>query len=244
VEWVAADLARQSEVRFLADHLRSVISEDESVTVIHNAAYVGSWYEITCDGVEKQFAVNYLSGYLLFRLLLPSVTRSREGRLITVTSGSHRQGRMHWKDVNLRNRYGTLRAYSQSKLANVLLTSRLRELLINEPNVAVIAADPGLVNTGLGEKATTGLARAVWSRRRSHGVAPEEAAQAIVWLATADLVRLREACYWRDQRPVVPSRRARSVTDAARLWELSERMTFAEKGHVQSGRWTETPVPA
>lgn len=99
------------------------------------------------DGLELQFALNYLAGYLLTRLLLPAMTTPGSGgaRVIMVSSGSHYRGRIHWADLNLRRAYNGTAAYEQSKLTAVLFTRELARRLEPDSALDVYAADPGLV---------------------------------------------------------------------------------------------------
>jgi NAD(P)-dependent dehydrogenase (short-subunit alcohol dehydrogenase family) len=123
-----------------------------------------------------------------------------------------------------------LRAYAQSKLANVLCTMRLRRELAPLPTVAAVAVDPGLVDTGLGQKATSGMARWIWKLRRGSGRPAAEAAASIVSLLALPVDALRTAPYWYDGAPLEPAKRAYSTTDATLLWELSNRLCGTGEG--------------
>ena len=63
------------------------------------------------DGNEMQFAVNWLSGFVLTGLLMPLLRAAGAARVVTVSSGSHFSGRMRWDDIQLRKRYSGLSAY-------------------------------------------------------------------------------------------------------------------------------------
>jgi NAD(P)-dependent dehydrogenase (short-subunit alcohol dehydrogenase family) len=131
---------------------------------------------------------------------------------------------MRWPDVMMRRNYSCLAAYKQSKLANVLFTSEFNRRLADTA-VRAYAADPGLVNTEIGLKGTSGIEQFVWERRRRGGASPAEGAETLVYLAANAPVDGRPASYWRDCRPARPSRYARRQGEAARLWALSERLT-------------------
>ena len=130
---------------------------------------------------------------------------------------------MHWSDVMYRRHYNCLAAYKQSKLANVLFTSELNRRLAGKL-VRGYAADPGLVNTEIGLKGTSGIEEYVWERRRRGGASPAEGAETMVFLAADALADGRPAIYWKDCRPARPSRYAQSGEQATRLWALSERL--------------------
>jgi NAD(P)-dependent dehydrogenase (short-subunit alcohol dehydrogenase family) len=123
-----------------------------------------------------------------------------------------------------RRHYNCLLAYKQSKLANVLFTLELNRRLGDESRVRAYAADPGLVNTEIGLKGTSGIARWVWEKRRAQGASPEQGAATLIFLATDPSVEKSVAGYWKDCRPAQPSQFARRAEEAARLWELSERL--------------------
>ncbi len=127
-----ADLASQHQVRGLADQIAARLATAGYAgldVLVNNAGTVSSWFVATEDGYELQFAVNHLAPFLLTHELMPMLRRAPEGRVIVVSSGSHRRGKMHWTDVMLRRHYGILKAYKQSKLANVLFVAELNRRL-------------------------------------------------------------------------------------------------------------------
>lgn len=227
VFFFTADLSSQHQVLMLAAHIRKKVSaecEGKLDVLVNNAGVVANWYTATEDGYELQFAVNHLAPFLLTHELRPCLGAASAGRVITVSSSSHRHARMHWKDVMLRRNYNTLRAYQQSKVANVLFTCEFNRRYGRDSKLRALAADPGLVNTEIGLKGTSGIVRWVWDRRRKGGVSPEEGAATVVFLASAPEVGGSEDVYWKKCRPLVPSRYALREDEAARLWALSERL--------------------
>ncbi len=131
---------------------------------------------------------------------------------------------LNWSDIQLRRRYNGLRAYNQTKLANVLFTAELNRRLGAASRVRAFAADPGLVKTDIGLKGTPGLVKWIWERRRADGIPPEEAARGIVFLLGESSIQNTHAVYWRHSKPRSPSREALSGSAAQRLWTLSEQM--------------------
>ncbi|WP_410632073.1 SDR family NAD(P)-dependent oxidoreductase [Amycolatopsis sp. cmx-4-83] len=115
--------------------------------LINNAGVMAVPYAKTADGFETHMAVNHFGPFLLADLLLPHVT----GRVVTVSSGLARTGRLRLDDLNWeRRRYSALGAYSQSKLANLLFTQELqRRLTASGSAVRAVAAHPGVARTGL-----------------------------------------------------------------------------------------------
>ncbi len=227
LDFFTADLSSQRQVRELGEQVRQFAEAETGGrldVLANNAGTVANWYCATEDGYELQFAVNHLAPFLLTRLLLPLLQAAPSARAITVSSRAHRSGRIHWKDVMLRKRYNTLTAYAQSKLANVLFTVELNRRLGADSPVRAYAVDPGLVNTEIGLKGTSGIVRWVWDWRRRKGVTPDQGAATLVHLAADPEVEGSREPYWKDCEPVPPAPRALNESDAKRLWELSERL--------------------
>ena len=131
---------------------------------------------------------------------------------------------MHWDDLQLRRCYNGLRAYGQTKLANILFTVELNHRLGAQSSVRAFAADPGLVKTDIGLKGTPGIARWVWGLRRRGGISPEEAAEGIVILLTDPSIQNARSVYWKHGKPKASSRASLDADAAHRLWDLSEKM--------------------
>ena len=224
VDFCIADLSSQRQILTLAGDIENRLTENRYTgldVLINNAGAFSSYYVSTAEGFELQWAVNHLAPFLLTHALLPLLKAAPEARVITVSSGSHYHCRIHWKDVQFRRRYRYLKAYKQSKLANVLFTCELNRRL-NGTGVRAYAADPGLVNTGIGEKGTTGLACMVWKRRRCHGATPEEGAATSIYLASEPA--LSPDIYWKDCAPKAPNPYGEDEAAAKRLWALSQQM--------------------
>jgi NAD(P)-dependent dehydrogenase (short-subunit alcohol dehydrogenase family) len=222
-----ADLSSQRQVLSLAAEIRRIVASETGGVLdvlVNNAGAVANWYTATEDGYELQFAVNHLAPFLLTHELLPSLQASPASRVVTVSSASHRNGRMHWQDVMLRKNYNTLRAYQQSKLANVLFAYEFNRRFGENSHLRAYAADPGLVNTEIGLKGTSGIVRWVWDRRRAGGADPQQGAATAIFLASDASVGDSREVYWKNCRPLAPSKYAQREEEAARLWELSEQL--------------------
>jgi NAD(P)-dependent dehydrogenase (short-subunit alcohol dehydrogenase family) len=128
--WYRADFAALAQVRALAERLAH---EQERIDVLVNNAGIGTTQpgggtrQESEDGYELRFAVNYLAPFLLTRLLLPTLRRSTPARIVTVSSAG--QAPIDFRDVMLEHYYDGVQAYSQSKLALVMLTFDLAEEL-------------------------------------------------------------------------------------------------------------------
>lgn len=231
LKFLKADLSSQTQIRQLAEEIDQALKAwdtDSLDVLINNAGAVTSWYTQTEDGYERQFAVNHLAPFLLTHLLLPYLQKAPNGRVLTVSSGSHRHTRIHWRDVMFSRHYGTLRAYKQSKLANVLFTLELNRRLGPGSTVKAYAVDPGLVNTQIGAKDTSGFVKWFWGRRSRHGNPPEVAAETSVYLACRARIPYQEQWYWKECHPIPSSPYSRKAEPAQRLWDLSARLCGIE----------------
>jgi NAD(P)-dependent dehydrogenase (short-subunit alcohol dehydrogenase family) len=204
-----ADLASLAEVRALAATVRR---EHPRIDVLINNAGIGtgapgSGRETSRDGHELRFAVNYLAGLLLTRLLLPTLNADG-ARIVNVSSIG--QQPIDFSDVMLTRQYSGVRAYCQSKLAQIMFTIDLAEELAGS-GVTVNALHPATYMD------TTMV-------RRS-GVQPmssvDEGADAILRLAASADVAGRSGLYFNGQAQARANAQAYDAAARARLRALS-----------------------
>jgi NAD(P)-dependent dehydrogenase (short-subunit alcohol dehydrogenase family) len=149
----AVDVPGLTEVRVLdlarLDSMRAFAAGWDGPVdlLINNAGVSGPSLARTADGFEMKFGTNHLGHFALTNLLLEHVT----GRVVTVASQAERFGRLDFGDLNWERRtYQQSRAYSDSKLANLLFTAELqRRLTAAGSGVRANAAHPGLVATAI-----------------------------------------------------------------------------------------------
>jgi retinol dehydrogenase 12 len=226
-----ADLSLQSEVRRLAQDIQATLTSwkfDHLDGLINNAATVPFWQTLTPEGFDTQWAVNHLAAFLLTIELLPLLKAAPIARVVTVSSQSHYGAKLNWEDIQLRKHYAALRAYGQTKLANVLFTVELNRRLGKGSTVRAFAADPGLVNTEIGMKSNSIIARVFWDIHRRSGITPTESAKGIVYLATEPSIQNSRDVFWRHSKPKAPSDYALNAQAARQLWALSAQMCGVE----------------
>ncbi|QNP71829.1 SDR family NAD(P)-dependent oxidoreductase [Streptomyces roseirectus] len=183
----------------------------------------------TKDGFETQFGTNHLGHFALTNLLLPYV----EDRVVTLSSGAHRAGRINFDDIHLTSGYTPVRAYAQSKLANLLFTLELQRRLTESGSpVRALAAHPGWSATNLQSHHGSALARGFMAiGNRLLAQSDRAGALPTLYAATQDLPgasyvgpdglgELRGA-------PTLVGRTgaASDTATARRLWTLSEELT-------------------
>ena len=135
------DLASFESIRKFADEINN---EEEVIDIlVNNAGLAFTTQQKTQDGFEIQFGVNHLGHFLLTLLLLDKLKQSKSiARIINVSSGMYSQGEINFDDINSEKSYDPFKAYSQSKLANVLFTRELAKR-IKGTNIRVYAVHPG-----------------------------------------------------------------------------------------------------
>ena len=225
VRFVTANLYNQREVAQAALRVSKIIEEElrcELTVLINNAGCAHSYYTTTEGGIERQFALNYLSAFQLTFLLLPYIIRSK-GRVIMTGSESHKGIKVHWGDIMLTNGYNPLTAYKQSKLCDILLAKGLNDRYASQ-GVRAYVVDPGLVKTDIGNKAG-GIVKFAWSLRKPFGVSPEVPAETYVWLC--ERASHPDALYYHDSAPQTFSREVTSE-NAEKLFQISCRLCGIE----------------
>ncbi len=212
--FLAADFSSLAAVRRLAD---MVGGQCARLDLLINNAGIGSGgapgeRETSQDGHELRFAVNYLAGFLLTRLLLPLLLASAPARIVNVSSlGQHP---IDFNDVMLTHGYTGGRAYAQSKLAQIMFTFDLaREL------------DPATVTANCLHPATYMATTMV----RQSGVTPistvEEGGEAIIGLAVSKTLDGHSGTFYNGLRPSRPNAQAYDERARAKLRALSMHLT-------------------
>jgi retinol dehydrogenase 12 len=186
--------------------------------LVNNAGMAARDRRVTGDGHELTWQTNFLSHFLLTRLLLPALKAVPRPRVVNVSSEAHRSGRLDWENLELSRGYRGFRAYANTKLAQVLFT---RELALREPVLAVNAVHPGAIATGIW-RAAPAFARWVLNTILPP---PERGAQPVVRLASDPDLEGVTGRYFDKMREATPGRAALDDADAARLWRIAEEAT-------------------
>ncbi|MEX0980199.1 MAG: SDR family oxidoreductase [Gemmatimonadota bacterium] len=223
---MTADLASQASIRSFVAAFRE--RHDRLDVLVNNAAVITPRRTSTVDGLEMQFAVNHLAPFLLTRLLLEPLRRAAPSRVVTVASEAHRRGRIDLGDLQMKRHYTRDRAYSASKLANLLFTyeldRRLREGGTRADGMAAVgmpitanAVHPGVIATGLLE-ALLGVFRPL--AKLVPG--PARGAAPVLALATDPELEGVSGAYFHRHRRARSSPASRDAQTAKSLWEASE----------------------
>jgi retinol dehydrogenase 14 len=226
IETLLCDFSSQRQVRQLAADYRARHSRLD--ILVNNAGSVSDARVVTEDGLEQTFAVNHLGYFLLTTLLLDLVEQSAPARIVNVASVGHRQGDLDFDNLQYeKGGYWIMRAYSRSKLANVLFTAELARRLAGK-NVTVNCLHPGAVATSIWSRAPS-YARPLLAVAKLFMVSPAKGGSRIVYLATSPDVADVSGAYFEKNRRVEPAPLARDAALAARLWRVSEELTSTSR---------------
>jgi NAD(P)-dependent dehydrogenase (short-subunit alcohol dehydrogenase family) len=208
-EFLQADLSSMVEVRRLAD---AVQQTTKRLDLLVNNAGIGRGEpegrrELSRDGFELRFAVNYLSGYLLTHLLLPLLKNGAPARIVNVSSLG--QEAIDFEDVMMTSSYSGMRAYRQSKLAQILFTIDLAAELKGS-GITVNALHPAtFMNTNMVRQFGTPMTTV------------EEGADAILKQAIAPEMAGRSGLFFNGQREAQANAQAYEPEARRKLKALS-----------------------
>ncbi len=214
-----ADFSDQREVRALAAEV--LAAHPRLDVLVNNAGGYWSDRHVSADGLEWTFAVNHLAPFLLTSLLEERLRESAPARIVTVASDAHRAGRIEFDDLQAERGYAGMRAYAQSKLANILFTRELARRLSGS-GVAAYSVHPGTVRTGFAREDASRLFRLVLRAGALLMKSPEQGALTSVYAASSPELVGRTGEYLAKSRVAKPSARAQDDVAAARLWSVSE----------------------
>ncbi len=217
------DFSSQASIRKLAEEVLGKL--DRLDVLINNAGAVNKKRELTVDGIEKTFAVNHLGYFLLTNLLLDLIKRSAPARVVTVASIGHRRGTLDFGDLGFeRGGYAIMKAYTRSKLANVLFAAELARRLAGT-GVTSNSLHPGSVATNIWSGAPVWAKPLIQILWRPFFLSPEEGGSYIVQLAADPELEGVMGKYFEKGVAVPPAPLAQDEALARKLWDVSAAMT-------------------
>jgi len=218
VDVMGLDLANTDSIRAFAQRFAHKYGRLD--VLLNNAGLWPTTRSTTDEGYETTFGVNHLGTFLLTHELTPLLCRSAPSRVVILASSLHYRGRMDWDDLMFeRRKYDGPKAYSQSKLANVLFMRALSRRL-DGLGVAVNAVHPGVVATELAR----GYPKALVKLFHLFLLSPAEGAACSLHVATAPELEDTTGLYFEKSKPRSPSPRALDMGAQERLWTLSEHL--------------------
>jgi len=210
---------RQAAASFLADH-------DRLDVLVNNAGLYIPTHQTTEDGHEATIQTNHLGHFLLTDLLLDALKRSAPARVVNVSSTGHRAGRVELDDLfYARRRYQPMRAYCDSKLANVLYNLELARRL-EGTGVTANALHPGAIGSNFAQSETSWFS-GLMKLGKPFLLSSEKGARTSIHLAASPSVEGVTGRYFVRSRPARTARRARDGALARRFFDLSAELVGA-----------------
>jgi NAD(P)-dependent dehydrogenase (short-subunit alcohol dehydrogenase family) len=221
VSHLLCDFSSFADIRRLAAEFRA--RHDRLDVLVNNAGGVSKTRRLSKDGIEMTFAVNHLGYFLLTTLLTDLLVKSAPARVVSVASVGHRSGTLDFDDLGYEHGYGIMRAYSRSKLANVLFSNELARRLAGT-GVTSNSLHPGAVNSNIWSGAPWYAQPIIRVLRAFAFISVEKGGSYIVDLAAGPAFDNVTGGYFEERVMKDPAPLARDEALARRLWDVSASM--------------------
>ena len=221
--YILADLSSQKEVKSAAkEYLKMNRPLD---ILINNAGLINLKRRETIDGFEETFAVNHLAYFSLTNLLIDKLKESESARIINISSGAHQfVKRMNFDDIQSEKNYKPFKVYSYSKLANILFTRKLSEIL-KDDNITVNCLHPGVVATGFASQNDSKFQKFLFKLSKPFMRSSNKGAETSIYLSSSDDVSDVSGKYFYNSKVSKISSGASNEEDTERLWKISMELT-------------------
>jgi NAD(P)-dependent dehydrogenase (short-subunit alcohol dehydrogenase family) len=224
VDFLRADLSRLADVRRIAGEIAALT--DRIDLLVNNAGGMADRVAATSEGLEQCFAANHLGPFLLTDLLLPLLRHAARGAepggvrvLVTASAAGEMIDGLDWDDLqSFQADAGA--TYCRGKLANLLFTRGLAARTAAD-GIVVHAMHPGVVASNFIHHADAATQAYI---RTFEAQTPEQGADTLVWLATADEPGRTSGGYFHERAPRPFHPQAEDVASVDRLWRESERL--------------------
>jgi len=212
-----ADLISLAEMKRVAAQIAD--QEHRIDVLINNAGALFARRRLTQDGLEFTFALNHMAYFVLTEGLRERLLASTPARIINTASAAHQDATLDFDDLQSAKNFGAMKAYSRSKLCNILFTCELAR----RPHGTGVTANclhPGFVATRFGDQSGGSISRLLWLAK-FFAISPAEGAETIVYLASSPDVAATTGQYFYKRLPTTPSAPARDDRSALLLWQRS-----------------------
>ena len=221
------DLSDLASIKSFVEEYRQKF--DKLDLLINNAGVMIPPYSKTKDGFELQMGTNHFGHFALTLQLLDLISSTPSSRIVNVASNAHKYGNINFDDLNWNKRkYNAIRAYGDSKIANLYFTQELaKRIVVSENNVLVTAAHPGWTATDLQRHSNVlEFINKFFAMKQEQGALPT--------LRAAIDEDAKNGDYfgpdgWQERKgypvKVEPNKLAKDETLAKKLWDVSEKLT-------------------
>lgn len=225
-DFIVADLASLRQVRQLADTIRRRYATID--VLINNAGVFLPTRTETEDGYEAMYQINYLSHFLLTNLLLETLKKSEQGRIINLSSSVYSIGKFDVGNLQSEKRFSVLGAYSASKLFMLMFTRELAKRLQGTA-VTANAVHPGIVRTGMMWTAP-GAFRLMSYLSLPFSTSVERGARTSIYLASSPEVTGVSGQYFTRSKRTAAENKFDTEENREALWNLSLKSVQAGAG--------------
>jgi NAD(P)-dependent dehydrogenase (short-subunit alcohol dehydrogenase family) len=213
-----ADLSHLIDMKHVAEEI--AIAEPHIDVLLNNAGAIFDRRYVTEDGLERTFALNHMSYFVITQILRVRLLATPGARIVNTASDAHRNAKVDFDDLQVSKGYGAFKAYCKSKLYNILFTRELARQLEGS-DVTANSLHPGLVATRFGD-AGQGVIASGFRVIKRFGLTPEQGAETLIFLASSKEAAGITGKYFHKCAPATPTREAQDDAAAKRLWEESE----------------------
>jgi NAD(P)-dependent dehydrogenase (short-subunit alcohol dehydrogenase family) len=186
VDLLICDVSSMDSIRHFAESFKQ--KYDRLDVLINNAGAVFGKREVTPEGFERTLAVDYLGAFFLTHQLLGLLKSSAPSRVVNVTSGLHKSGKINLDDLQSEKSFSGMKVYSNSKLMLLMFTYELAKRLEGS-GVTVNAVEPGFVATNLGKSSGSLRSAIMFKMVRPMQINAKKGAETPVYLASSDEVK-------------------------------------------------------
>ena len=226
VTFLPLDLADISSIKTFVTTFNS--REEKLDILCNNAGIMMCPFSKTKDGFEMQFGTNHLGHFALTGKLMGLLNQTENSRVVTVSSLYHRPGKIDFDNLNGEKNYHPVKAYQQSKLANLLFTNEMVKKLKNSGSQTIAAAShPGWTATNLQKfKLSFRLMNPIFAQKPPQGALPTLFAATSPDISNGDYIGPDGFMEVRGgPKKVKSSSRAQNEETAEKLWQVSEKLT-------------------
>ena len=214
---ITADLRSLAEVRQLSEIFHQRYPRLD--VLINNAGIFSGVWQLTGDGFETTYQVNYLAPFYLTYLMLDALKQAGQGRIVNLSSSVYTAGKFDPENLQGEKRFSTFSAYSNSKLLMLLSTIELASRLKATP-VTANAVHPGVVRTQMLLRAP-GIFRAVGYLALPFALSPRQGAATSLHLASSPDVRGMSGKYFARGKETIVKSVFNTPENRELLWNLS-----------------------
>ena len=218
------DLSRISEMKRVAAEIAA--AEPRIDVLINNAGAMFGSRQLTEDGLERTFALNHVSYFVLTNGLRERLIASAPSRVVNTASDAHERAKLDFDDLQSARGYRGFKIYGRSKLCNILFTRELARRLAGT-GVTANCLHPGFVATRFGDQ-SGGWFSVVVRIAKHFALSPEQGAETLVYLASSPDVAGVTGQYFCKCAIATPSKEARDDAKARQLWVETAKLAGVE----------------